>query len=469
MSIPWPTGADPFPFQREGVDKLYSIITKTGGALLCDEMGLGKTAQAAVLASRLTGRTLVVCPAAVRHQWVKWLSATSWARGVELGPPSDKAFGPNWSEWVSGSAVRAVTSYALMDKALETSPKPRILVLDEIHNYLQGRANKYVKTLWKHSALIDYKLGLTGSPLVSKPAGLWQILNVLFGMRFGKARDWDVRYCAGHQDPRGWWNNTGTSAENLPELKTKLSAVMVRRMKSEVADQLPKVTRTVRWVEGTPAGRAAMQRMATTAHGMRQAMDPTLAGKISQVVEVAEENNGPTVTFCWRRNDCEMVAQAFDKAGLPWSVIHGEYDATARAAMVEAAKESKAHVITTYGASATGLDGLQHFISHAIFHAIDPVVATLLQAGARLNRIGQTMPVTETYVAMRDSVDEILVDRVVERLSTHEAVLGKDLAAQDLSNAVQAAGLGNLADDAVLQAIFDNMTGGSDDMELQEL
>lgn len=481
VRTPWPKGTQPFPFQAVGTDQLHAILRRHGGALLADEMGLGKTPQAAVVAAgmlKVRERTLVVCPAAVRHQWVKWM-ALSTGNGIvyELGPPSQKPrkklvegrppdpdFPVNWANWLQGDGLVGVTSYPLFHQALVTKPKPKLVIFDEIHNYFQGRRNKYVDHWYKFSGMIDYKLGVTGSPLVSKPAGLWQILNVLLGMRFGRAREFDMRYCLGHDDPGGWWNNKGSDPKTAPELAQRLHHYMVRRMKADVASQMPKVTRTVRWVEGTPAARGAMARMAYTAHGMRQAMDPTLHGKISEVVDVAQEANAPCVIFCWRRSDCDLVAAAMEKAGESTLTVTGEHDASTRAAMVRHATARKQHVVTTYGASGTGLDGLQHLSANAIFHAVDPVPATLLQAIARLDRIGQTLPVTATVIAMRDSVDEIIVDRVWDRLESHQAVLGKDLGAAEMSKALRASGLD---DERFLSAIFDEMTnsntGGSDE------
>jgi SWI/SNF-related matrix-associated actin-dependent regulator 1 of chromatin subfamily A len=418
-------------------------------------MGLGKTPQASVVGESLRGdgRVLVVCPAGVRHQWVKWAKAVCGETVINLGPPKTKQFSLEWEAWALGQRGWGVVSYNKMGDALDLAkPKPRVMIFDEYHNYLQGRANTYVKKLWKVGALIPYKLFLSGSPYLAKPAGLWQPLNLGLGLRFGKGHEFDVRYCNGHEGPWGWVNNGAT---NIEELAQRLRHYMVRRTKQEVKEQLPAVTRVVRWVEGTTAARGAMASIDYSASGMRKALEPTLADKVKEVVTVADEADAPTVTFCWRRSDAEMVGMAMDKANLPAMVIHGENDASTRAAMVEKARSMQCHVVTTYGASATGLDGLQHFIAHAIFHAIDPVVATLLQAIARLDRIGQSLPVTATFIAMRDSVDEITVDKVVERLDVYQSVLGKCASSEELKSTLKSM---NIADEKILDAIFAEMT-----------
>lgn len=446
-----------YPFQATGISQVAAILRRHGGAILADEMGLGKTVQGVVLGEWLRGlhSVLVVCPATVRHQWMNWANTITEGKAVlsNLGAKSDKQFKKDWFNWTNKYSLWAACSYQMMKHALEVN-YPRVIIFDEPHNYLQGRGNSYAKLLWKHGAKIQYKLMLTGSPYLSKPAGLWQMLNVMFGLRFGKARDFDVRYCNGKDGTFGWENKGAT---HIDELSRRLKHYMVRRMKADVFTQMPKVTRTLRWVEPTTAATQAMARMEYTTNGMRQAMEPTLRAKIAEVVNVVSEVDKPCVVFCWRREDTEAVSAALDSAGEPSLVVHGEWDAAARASMIAKAGEEKKHVVTTYGASGTGLDGLQHFSSNAIFHAIDPVPATLLQAIARLDRIGQKEPVTATFIAMRESVDELLTDRVIDRLDIYQQVLGTDHNTTKLRDALMAGGL-DVNNDKVMDALFKEMT-----------
>ena len=415
-------------------------------------MGLGKTRQAVTVAKHLGHpTTLIVCPAAVRHQWEAEVRLqTKQATFCNLGPQSKKEYKEAWEQWASGKATYAAVSYNLMAKALD-SYRPTLLILDEPHNYLQSRGSTYNKALWKHRSLIRYRLALTGTPYLAKPAGLWSLLFVLLGMRFGKARDFDMRYCNGHQGQWGWVND---GSSHTDELAKRLAFYMVRRLKSDVMSEMPKVTRTSRWVEGTSKAQSSLAMMDHSINGMMKAQEVTLEAKMDEVVDVVASASGPCVVFTWLKEHCDELASRLNKKKLPSIAIHGDFEAGTRARMVEQARENKLNVVTTYGASATGLDGLQHFSSNVVFHSINPVPATTLQAIDRLNRIGQKEPVTATFVAMKDSVDELLVEKVINRLEIFGEILGRDKKVS-LDKALRNHGL---TDDEMMDEIFKSLT-----------
>lgn len=449
-----PTHVPMYPFQKDGVQVVVNTLLTYGGAMLADDMGLGKTRQAAVVASIIkqpNESVLIVCPAGVRHQWLAEVARVSPNLPFQnLGPQSKKEYTAEWDGWAKPTAQYAAVSYNLMGKALEVR-KPTLIILDEPHNYLQSRGSAYNKSLWKHLALIRYRLALTGTPYLAKPAGLWSILFILLGMKFGKARDFDIRYCDGHQGQWGWENKGSTHSD---ELAHRLQFYMMRRMKSEVLKDMPAVTRSSRWVEGTSKAASAMAMMDHSINGMMKAQESTLLDKMEEVVDVVGNSSGPTVVFTWLKEHADMLTDMLNKKKFYALSIHGDFEAGQRAKMVAHAASKKLHVVTTYGASATGLDGLQHFSSNIVFHAINPVPAITLQAIDRLNRIGQKEPITATFVAMKNSVDELLVDKVINRLEVFSSIMGRDKTVS-LTKALENHGL---TEEAMMNEIFASLT-----------
>lgn len=448
-----PPTARVYPFQRQGIETLQAILKNYGGALLADDMGLGKTRSAVWVPHLMkadTDSVLIVCPASVRHQWQNEVAnVDQLTHFANLGPTSKKQFTADWRRWKQDGGYGAV-SYNLMEQAL-AERVPTYIIFDEPHGYLSGRGNTYNKVLWHYSSRIRYKLALSGTPYTAKPAALWSILHLLVPMRFGKAKEFDVRYCNGHDGTHGWDNKGAT---NMAELSKRLAFYMVRRMKSEVMADMPAVTRTVRWIDGTPQATAALAACDYTVGGMQKAQASTLKEKMPEVINLVTEAGRPTIVFTYMREHCDQLVQLLHKAKQPTISIHGEYDSAQRAKMVQQAKDNNLHVVTTYGASSTGLDGLQHFSSNMVMHSINGVPATTLQAIDRLNRIGQKEPVLVTFTAMRDSIDELLVDKVINRLDSFGQIMGRDRATTSLQDALRSAGIDP---DKALDAIFESM------------
>lgn len=104
------------------------------GGILCDEMGLGKTLQMMSLIRNRGGRTLVICPKSVVHQWEN--------ESFRLGIPI------------------VVTTYHQVEKLMKTSWDR--IILDEAHEVRNSKTktHKRIKTIKYKSAWM-----VTGTPV----------------------------------------------------------------------------------------------------------------------------------------------------------------------------------------------------------------------------------------------------------------------------------------------------------------
>ena len=82
------------------------------GGFLCDEMGLGKTIQILSLIRNMGGRTLVICPKSVVHQWEKESERVGIPITVTTYQQAEKYIGTYWHRLVLDEAheVRNVKS-----------------------------------------------------------------------------------------------------------------------------------------------------------------------------------------------------------------------------------------------------------------------------------------------------------------------------------------------------------------------
>lgn len=442
-------------YQKEGAARLIELCKKHGGAILSDDMGLGKTAQSISVANQLrgSGDILIVCPASVRAQWCdeirKW--AITPYLVFELGPPSKAKFKKNWAQCLEVTCQKyAVVSYNLAEKAADIV-KPRVLIIDEAHN-IKGRRNPWVNVLKDLARSTPYRLALTGTPIWSRPRDFWSILNIVGGYKVSEtARNFDLRYCNGHDGAWGWVNDGAT---NLNELQERVAGISVRRTKGEVLKELPDITRVVRWVDAKPGSEAKREFKTALVDGKSDnawpAIRATLEEKIPEAVAACVQA-GQFVCFTHLREHSEKIAELINAEGIKAFVINGKMPADMRVAIIAKAYAENAGLVATIDSCSAGVN-LQHVAYQGVMHTIDWVPAKLMQAEGRLHRIGQKNAVTWTYIALRESIDERIVHQVVNRLDTWRLTMeSKGDGSQDLRSAFTDT---EVADKAVLDSLF---------------
>lgn len=447
-------------YQQDGVTQLYGTMLKSGGALLADDLGLGKTLQAITLMKMFKGRIFVVCPAYVRETWREELAKWGETSVAILGPMKTKA---DTKEWESAHEKRViVTSYEMAGKAREMclgGRAPELLVMDEAH-LLKGRKTKRSQNVVDVGVLTPYKLAMTATPMWSRPRDFYRILNVLFGRRFGSGFEFDLAYSGGHINEYGGLENRG--ATRTDELKLRLSYYMVRREKKDVLKELPPLTRQVIWVDPTSTATLAMQRAILTKDGggMVSALQATLADKMEAAMELAEQAKR-FLMFTYRKDHARYMAQTLaEDRDTPCVCVTGDLGTQERMAQVNLAKSKGWGVVATIDSLGAGMN-LQGVASTGIMHSIDWVPAKMVQAEGRIHRMGQTENVHWIYIAMKESMDSIVVSNVVNKMDQWHAIMGRDGTTQlrnALGDHVDGAGAKD-AEDAALKAIYDSMGG----------
>ena len=414
-------------YQHDGAEWIRWMLLHNGGAaLLADEMGIGKSAQAIVAldAADPDGRTLVIAPAIVRQHWRKQLQR--WG--------SPWAVADRWE----------IESYESFQKRLRQEPATldgiRNVVIDEIH-YLSNPSSQRSKAvagwLWSMTdrCLPVRRLGLTGTPITSRPADLWHVLHVLWPGRFGPMPkrpgvNWTYakRYCNGHYeeipnlpDKPPVWVFDGVS--NALELRGRLADCMLRRTKLEVATELPSRTRTIHEVQLPAKARkdlakaqSAINWKGQARYGVQSLLSNVEAYKIDAAVGLAKEivTGGGRVLLVTTRvpSARELASQ------LGCAQVDGETAPDKRQAIIE----NETCAVASIGSVPVGIDLIG--FDNVIFVGLDWVPSVLLQAEARVHRLGQTKAVTMWYLIGIGTVDEIVKDRVLSKLETFADVIG---------------------------------------------
>lgn len=439
-------------YQEEGVNFVYNTLVQNSGCILADDMGLGKTRTAIYTASQLPNcnHILITTPANVMYQWAEEAAIFKLPSHV-LGPPSKgKKFAQAWKNAELGLQSIYITSYNLSNKALDAFPTPpQCIILDEPHTCLRGRTGKWAWALSDHMNLIRYRLATTGTPMFNQPRDLWFILFLLFRNRFGKAKEFDARYCDGKQGTYGWENKGAT---NLDELRRRLSHYMLRRTTEDVALQLPPLTTSFKYIEATPQAQAAMMKVTSGGPAVDEALRACLDAKVDTAVETALEME-PCIVFTYHRHHADEIAAKIEKSGGKAISFHGGIGAHIRHNMVKMCAQTRTTVVCTIDSMGTGTN-LQGITSDMVFHTIERSPKKTHQAIKRTHRSGQDKPGRAVFLVMKDAMDEIIKDTVLTRLDTWEKLMGRDTMNKDVGDAMT---MDQNTEDEILRQIYASM------------
>lgn len=407
------------PYQLQGVNDCLSILSFSPGVLLADDVGLGKTRQAIGVVQARGGRVFVVCPASVRETWRAELARVVPGEKIAiLGPPSEKRYREEWH--AAEAATYVITSYELANSAFDlafAASLPRTMIIDEAH-LLCGRESKRANKIAGIAAMCDARIGLTATPLWSRPRDLWKLFQIIVGgTTLGTAYNFDVAYCGGRPGEYGGILNDGITRAD--ELRLRIGYYTVRRTKAQVLPELPPLSRQVHWVDPDPKAHAAfIKALAEGGNGATaNALIAALEGKMQTAVDLCV--NAPDKRFLcatWLKEHAYELCKRIEAVGVPCLVITGDMNHRARQQTIDSVKLMKCGLVATIDSIGVGVDGLQHIASYGVAHALDYVPLKTIQLEGRLDRLGQKSPVLWNYIAMRETMDERVIKTCIEKL-----------------------------------------------------
>ena len=222
-------------YQRDGVDWLRFLEMNGFCGLLADEMGLGKTVQTLAWLSlerddpAFRGKpALIVCPTSIVENW-----AEEAARFVPALKPMIIAGPERKEKWERvDDADIAIISYALLRRDIDACLQHEFsaMVLDEAQ-HIKNRSTQNARAAKKVRA--GHRVVLTGTPVENSVTDLWSIMDFLMPGYLGSHDHFRQHY----ERPITQNNSEGNLAQS--KLRRKLHPFLLRRLKTEVARDLP--------------------------------------------------------------------------------------------------------------------------------------------------------------------------------------------------------------------------------------
>lgn len=222
-----------YNYQKLGVE---FFINSNGRAVLADSPGVGKSAQAlGYVVHENLKRTLIICPASVKFSWENEIK--KWTKLKSFIVESKTKF----SE-IPHDINIIIVNYDALKKNFNELMKYKfdICICDESQFLKNPSAirSKAAKAIAKN---IPKVLLLTGTPILSRPIELFNLLSIIDPLVWNNWYSYAVKYCEGKQGNRGF---EAKGASNLEELKQKIGKYFLRRTKEEVLPELPPKIRT---------------------------------------------------------------------------------------------------------------------------------------------------------------------------------------------------------------------------------
>lgn len=415
-------------FQKHSVSRMVGGLRR--GFLNFDDVGLGKTVQTiATLCEAREENTinLVLCPAFLRSQWKGEIERWAPQFGEEsprvhvLWPAADKR---SRGEPDAG-ATWIVAYYMDVERARGIIGNRRYrLVMDELHELRNLKAKRY-KQVRGAAMFAAGRIGLTGSPLYNKADKIHPMLDLVTPGDWGSYWAFNGRYASAVP---GEWGMVAGALSNVQELRQRMSLGSIRRVKADVADQLPFSTKfqTV-WLDPPPGMSMAgallngLTGLSNHLRAVAAAKNPAAAAQIS----ADQEAEIPSLTYTWLRDHADNLAREV-KGSL---LIRGDGSASSRLEKISEYIEKCKGLGITPAVIAT-MDSLTvganlQFAKVCNFAAFDYTPDKMHQCIGRVARMGQSGEVTVRFFAMRRTADEHYINVLTSKLSEQVKLAGR--------------------------------------------
>ena len=469
IAVPEGVNAQFRDYQKKGFNWLWFLYSYGLNGILADDMGLGKTLQTLTLIQKAKEEdgskpALVVCPTSVVFNWEAEID--KFAPGLKCLNLTGSARKDLFNRIEKSDVV--VTSYALIRRDIAELKKHnfRFIILDESQN-IKNYESLTAQCAKKLNAA--HRIALSGTPIENRISELWSVFDFLMPGFLYDLDEFNYRYAVPIQD-RG-----DRSVES--RLKKQIFPFILRRMKRDVAKDLPDKVENIAYCKMTPDQKdlylevldstreeifqrigeqgleksrmsifAALLRLRQICNhprlydkeGLKQINE---SGKFEHLKEMLEEiiSEGHRILlFSQFVQMLDIVKEWFDKTGIKYEYLTGETKNRQERVERFNTDESIPVFLISLKAGGTGLNltGADYVIHYDPWW--NPAVED--QATDRAHRIGQTKKVFVYRMITKGSIEEKIMKLkerkrdLVDSIISVDRSIGKALTYEDLKD-----------------------------------
>ena len=389
-------------YEHQKTAVAYGILDFKGRVYLADQMGSGKTYSAISILNYLLlrkgghSKVLILCPASLQQNW-KTVVAEKGVADAEVH----------------------ILSY---DKAKNVhkeikAKKYDACLLDEAHYIKQTKTARY-KKLAPALKRIEYRILLSGTPVVNRSDELYSPLSILYPKLFKSKKIFMDRY----------FNKISRKCRLPNEVALMMPLFgFIRRTKNEVLNLPPKVTtvHTIDDKKATISFKVMLKKMQDPENMENSSMMKYLIGEAfhalatikaesrafkSKLLELLQDTNEKTtskVVFCIHKSIVECLKGMCEDLNMSYSVINGETVVKKRGPIVAKFQAGEIDVLIC-SIQAAGVGLTMTHSNHVILAESSWVPGNTAQATDRVHRIGQTKTVYVDRVFCNSSIDQFI-------------------------------------------------------------
>ncbi|MDR2550598.1 MAG: DEAD/DEAH box helicase [Desulfobulbus sp.] len=428
--VPTTLKAELRDYQKEGFVWMSRLAHLGVGACLADDMGLGKTLQsiAVILSLAHRGPSLVVAPTSVCMNWEAEVHRFAPTLAFHMFSESNR------DEIIPtlGKFDVLVTSYTLMQQEIELlgQVKWQSIVLDEAQA-IKNAATKRSKAAMRLDG--RFRLITTGTPIENHLGELWNLFGFINPGLLGTYKQFNRRF--------GIPIEKYHDREARRTLKKLIRPFMLRRIKSQVLEELPPRTeitlrvemqdeemrfyealrqQAIENIEGSSEKTGRHLRILAEIMRLRRACcNPKLINeqidipstKLQVFAETVEELLGSghkALVFSQFTGHLALIRKFLDEKGIAYKYLDGATPTKERQGQVESFQAGEGDLFLI-SLKAGGL-GLNLTAADYVIH-MDPWwnPAVEDQAADRAHRIGQKRPVTVYRLVTANTIEEKIV------------------------------------------------------------
>ncbi|HEY4241941.1 MAG TPA: DEAD/DEAH box helicase [Kofleriaceae bacterium] len=428
------------PYQARGVDWLVFCRDAGLGCVLADDMGLGKTIQAL---AAVKGRTLVVAPTSVLFNWLAECAKFRPDLRVSAYHGTRRALDP--------TADLVVTTYPLLRNDMDVLAAETwdTVILDESQT-IKNPDSQVARAAYRLKAL--WRVTLSGTPIENRLDELWSQLHFTNPGLLGGRADFAERWA----EPIQLGDNAAAA-----RLRDRIRPFVLRRMKSEVARELPPRTEAVLYVEleetervvydairaatqrdvvalleaggGIMAALEALLRLRQAAchtallpNGIRGGAAPQNSSKLVRLVDAlvdATADGHRALVFSQWTSLLDLIEPHLEQEEIKFTRLDGTTHDRAGVVAEFQAEGGPPVMLLSLKAGGTGLNLTAADHVFLVDPWWNPAVED--QAADRAHRIGQDKPVMVYRLVARDTVEERILELQDKKRALANAALSE--------------------------------------------